>query len=385
MLTALLWVWCAASAAVNSASPASLTPAQQKIAAAQRIIDAGKPAASTYNQLAMALAQRARETADPSFYEKAEQALGESFRLTPNNFEGEKVRVWLLLGQHQFAPALTQAKLLNQRMPDDIMIYGMLVDAHVELGNYRQAEAAAQWMLDLRPGHVAGLTRAAYLRELFGDLEGAAELMVQAYQRTPPLESEERAWILTHLAHLYRLSGRLSHADGVLNEALRLVPEYHYALAELAKVRLDEKKFEAAVTLLRRYYQIAPHPENLFALGEALLKAGHAAEAQNAFDTFEREALAESSGPDNANRELIACYVHHIKRPAEALRLAELELTRRGDIQTRAVYALALLANNRTEEARRQLEKVLAVGTRDPTVLEYARRAGVRDTVAAVP
>ena len=31
-------------------------------------------------------------------------------------------------------------------------------------------------MLDMRPGNVPGLTRAAYLRELFGDHERAVEL-----------------------------------------------------------------------------------------------------------------------------------------------------------------------------------------------------------------
>ena len=31
------------------------------------------------------------------------------------------------------------------------MVYGLLTDAHVELGNYAEAEKACQWMLDLRP------------------------------------------------------------------------------------------------------------------------------------------------------------------------------------------------------------------------------------------
>jgi hypothetical protein len=60
-------------------------------------------------------------------------------------------------------------------------------------------------MLDIRPGNVPGLTRAAYLRELFGDVDGSIELMEMAYRQTPPNELEDRAWILTQLAHL-RLS-----------------------------------------------------------------------------------------------------------------------------------------------------------------------------------
>ena len=76
-----------------------------------------------------------------------------------------------------------EAKKLNKRMPDDVMIYGFLTDANVELGNYKDAETAAQSMLDLRPGNLPALTRAAYLRELFGDIDGSLELMNMAYNR----------------------------------------------------------------------------------------------------------------------------------------------------------------------------------------------------------
>ena len=82
------------------------------------------------------------------------------------------MRVWVLLGKHQFAAALELARSLNKEIPDDVQVYGFLTDALVELGNYKEAEEACQWMLDLRPGNVAALTRASYLRELFGDIEG---------------------------------------------------------------------------------------------------------------------------------------------------------------------------------------------------------------------
>ena len=66
-----------------------------------------------------------------------------------------------------------------------MLVYGFLVDAYAELGDYAEAEKAAQWMLDLRPGNVPGLTRAAYLRELFGDLDGRARADGRArYERT---------------------------------------------------------------------------------------------------------------------------------------------------------------------------------------------------------
>jgi|SRR5215469_15188168 len=62
---------------------------------------------------------------------KAEQALQKSFAISSGNFDGERAQVWLLLGKHEFAAALEQATMLNQRMLDDVMIYVFLTDANI--------------------------------------------------------------------------------------------------------------------------------------------------------------------------------------------------------------------------------------------------------------
>jgi tetratricopeptide (TPR) repeat protein len=250
------------------------TPAEQKISAARKSIEVDPSRHEPYAELALALARRARETSDPAWYRQAQDALDRSFALAPGNLEAERARIWVLLGQHEFGQALERAQALNRRMPDDLMSYAFLVDANAELGNYEDAEQAAQWLLDLRPGNVAGLTRAAYLRELFGDAEGALQLMQTALQRTPPGEVEERAWLLTHIAHLELTAGRVEAADMALAQALGLFPHYHYALGKLAQVRAAQGRLEESVDLLKRRYGLAPHPENLFEVGEALHRAG---------------------------------------------------------------------------------------------------------------
>src|SRR5262249_13277385 len=113
-----------------------LSPAAQKMQWAQRAIERNPNSFQRYNDLAMALARRARETSEVSYYEQADAALQKSFQLMPGNVEGQKVRVWVLLGKHEFAQALKLASALNQEVPDDVSIYGFLVDANVELGNY---------------------------------------------------------------------------------------------------------------------------------------------------------------------------------------------------------------------------------------------------------
>jgi tetratricopeptide (TPR) repeat protein len=120
------------------------------------------------------------------------------------------------------------------------------------------------------------LTRAAYLRELFGDVDGALELMGMAFSRLPDTETEERAWILTQVGHLHLSIGKPDLANAALEQALALFPDYHYALGQLAKVRLAEGKPGEAVLLLERRYRMAPHAENLFALAHTRVRTRRA-------------------------------------------------------------------------------------------------------------
>lgn len=348
------------------------SPAEQMIQAAHQAIHQHPARPEAYNALALAQARRARESADPAWYGQALKTLEQSLKLAPDNYEARRNRVWVLLGQHQFAQALAEAQALNQRMPDDLMTYAYLTDAHVELGHYREAETAAQWLLDLRPGNIPGLTRAAYLRELFGDVEGAIELMRQAYQRTPPSESEDRAWVLTQLAHLELQAGRVADAEGLVDEALKLFPGYHYALAQLARVREAQGRPGDALDAWRRHYAAAPQPENLYPLARALERQGLGQEARAAYAEFEARARAESPAWDNANRELIFYYADQAGRAAEALALAEQEYARRQDAHTLDAYAWALYRNGRLAEARRIIDQAVSVGLRDPRLLYHA-------------
>jgi len=275
-LIALLLMSMAAVAVVGQTTTlppdAKLSPAERSMAQANRLIEKNPKNFEAYNALALALSRRARESSDVKFYAQAEETLKKSFEISPGNFDGERIQVLLLLGEHEFASARERARKLNQKMPDDVMVYGFLTDANIELGNYKEAEDAAQLMLDLRPGNLPGLTRAAYLRELFGDLDGSVELMNMAYQSTPPSETEDRAWILSQIAHLQLMSGKITEADNTLQQALALFPGYHYALGNLAKVRIEQKRYEDAVNLLQQRYDAAQHAENLYDLAGEIVR-----------------------------------------------------------------------------------------------------------------
>jgi tetratricopeptide (TPR) repeat protein len=265
------------------------------------------------------------------------------------------------------------------------MVWGFLTDSNVELGNYDEAEKAAQSMLNLRPGNLPGLTRAAYLRELFGDTEGSIELMKMALDSTPPSEVEDRAWITTQIAHLKLGMGKTNDADELLQQALAAFPGYHYALGNLAKVRIQQKRYDDAVALLQQRYQAGPHAENLFDLAAALEKGGRTTEATKAFAEFEQKSLAETNKADNSNHELIVYYADFAKEPANALEVAQREYARRHDVFTLDCYAWALHVNGRDLEARKQMDTALAVGIQDAKMFRHASAIamGTGDSVTA--
>ena len=374
-LTFLIGVALALTAAADEKKP---TPAEVKIALAEKQIAAKPELANSYAPLAFAYAARARETADGNFYTKAMAAAEKGLAIDPKNMPSLKAQTWVLLGQHEFQKALEKARALRTRTGDDPQVYALLADAAIETGDYQLAEESAQWALDMDTGGIPGLTRAAYLREHFGDFDGAIELMKQAFNRTRPSDSEDRAWLLTHIGHLLLLKNQPAAAIGTHEEALKLFPGYHYALLNLAHAKAAQGKYDEALELHRKHYAAAPHPENLYELALAMKAAGKDDEAKKAFADFEKGALGESENVDNANRELTAYYVDIASKPKEALRIAKIEMGNRTDYRTLHAYAWALHANGQYKEAQKEMAKALEVGVKEP-VMQYHAGVIARD------
>jgi tetratricopeptide (TPR) repeat protein len=362
----------AAAQNLTGAANTDLSPAAQSIAAASKAISDKPTECAGYNLLATALVRSAQETSDVSFYPQAEDAVKKSLEIAPNNFDAEKIRVSILFGEHEYPAALEAAKALNKKVPDDVIIYGLLTDANVELGNYKDAETSAQWMLNLRPGNLPALICAAHLRELFGDTEGAYELMDLAYQSTPPTEIGERAGILTQMGHLRLASGNIDAAEEIFQQALKSFPKDPSALGNLAQVRITQKRYADAVVFLQQRYQDVPRAENLYDLAEALQLAGRDGEAKKAFAEFEAKSLLESSKKNNANRDLVFYYADHAQQPAKALKVAQQQYAWRHDVYTLDAYAWALHVNGQNAEASKQIETALAVGIRDSKIFAHA-------------
>ena len=202
-------------------------------------------------------------------------------------------------------------------------------------------------------------------------MPGAIDALRASFHSPRPSVAEDRAWMLTHLAHLELERGRTAAAEGYATGALELFDDYHYALKELARVRSAQGRHADALALLQRRYVVAPHPENLYDAAEAAAEAGDAEAAREMFERFESLALEETGSIDNANLELVEYWLDRGGDDAAIERardLASRRAERRCDVATLASLAWAQHRAGQHAEALATIDEVVAGGWRSPKV-----------------
>src|SRR5918996_745777 len=124
----------------------------------------------------LTLQQQARVSGNPALYPRAERALSEALRLDPGNASAIRGLSALAASRHRFQESLVLAKRARALEPEVAAVYGLIGDASLELGRYREAFAAFDRMAALKPSTNA-YARISYARELTGDLPGALAAM----------------------------------------------------------------------------------------------------------------------------------------------------------------------------------------------------------------
>lgn len=326
--------------------------------------------------------REARRAAAPQLYRNAEDCAQRALALAPNDAAARGLRGMVLLNEHRFGEARELALELLAKDPRDVTALGLLSDAALELGDREAAIAAAQRMVDEKPG-LLSYGRAAHLRWLQGDVVGAKRLYERAIAAGAELEDREpRAWMIVQAALLFWHAGDYAGADAGLDLALREQPEYAPALEAKGRVALARGDARAAAAWLERAEQKNPLAETAWLLGDAYRMIGDRARAEQAYARVEREGRAHDP------RVLALYYATRNVRADEALRLAEREYAQRRDLYGKDVLAYALYRNGDVQRARKLSREALAHGTPDARLLfragEIARAAGERAEAEAL-
>ena len=307
---------------------------------------------------------KARESFDPGYYKLAEQCACYLEAQHPDAPEALLLRGHVLQNLHRFKEAEPLARRLVARrgLPFD---YGLLGDVLMEQGRLEEAVEAYQKMADLRPD-LQACARAAHVRWLKGDLEGAIEMMHLAVRAASPLDAESAAWVNSRMAFYQMQTGALGSSRIFCQGALEFQSNYPPALLIEGKLSLAEGKPAEALDAIRRAVSLNPLPEYQWAFIEALQAADHSEEA----GAVKRELRAKGAATDPRTFALYLATAG--EQPVEAVRLARAELQTRRDVFTYDALAWGLAAAGQWEEADAQSRRALAEGTRDARLFLHA-------------
>jgi tetratricopeptide (TPR) repeat protein len=313
--------------------------------------------------------RKARETGDFSQYDKAEAALRDTLKQTPNYMPALANLAMVHCARHEFKEGLRLAQELYKKYPDELSLLILIGDAHLDLGHYAEAEKAYQDLQKKDPEQKLS-DRRARLAELKGDIKEALRLMQEAAEeeRQARVSKEGGAWFQARLGEMHFNTGHLADAARHYEAALKDAPNYYVALAGLGRVRAAEGKLNAAIELYRKAVTISPDPLVLTPLGDLYLKSGNDFLAQVMHDKLEKSA----QGQPAYNRELALFYADHDRKLPEAVERARKDLEVRQDVYAHDTLAWALCKNGRYEEAAKAMAEALKLGTQDAAFFYHA-------------
>jgi tetratricopeptide (TPR) repeat protein len=340
------------------------TQADTQIADLQRRIAEAPEKNMLLERLGWTFVAKARVSSDPGFYTLAEQAAKAIIATAPDDAAAA-----LLLGHthhamHRFADAEAIARKLNSQR-EFVFDYALLGDALMEQGKLEEAVVAYQKMVDLKPS-LQTYSRVAHMRWLKGDLAGAIEASRRAVAAGSPRDAEPLAWASARLAFYQLQEGDVSSAVRNTDHALEILPGYAPAALVRGRLLLAQGNAEEAVVPLRGAADASPLPENLWALADALRATGNIPEAEAV------EAQLSTTGATTDPRTYSLFLASRGQDPALALRLAAAELESRQDVFTYDALAWAQLASGDVAQARENIQRALAEGTRDGRLYYHA-------------
>ncbi|MFJ8134228.1 tetratricopeptide repeat protein [Streptomyces hydrogenans] len=326
---------------------------------------------NTWTALGMARIEQARTTADASLYAAAEKALRRSLSLQPvGNSGAETGMAALAAARHDFTAARTWADKAITSDPYNQAAYGVLADAHTQLGHYRDAERAVQKMNDLRPD-AASLARASYVFELRGSTGRAAELMRRSLSAATT--DSERAFARACLSGLALEDGDARLALSEAEQGLRKTPADPALLDARARALAALGQTKQARADWQRATDIAPLPHLLLALGETYQALGHDEQAEAQYAPLRAQDTLRAAAGDAPDTDAILFEADH-GDPAHAVTMAEEALRARPFVAVHDAYAWALHRAGRSEEALAHADQALALGTRN-ALWHYHRAA----------
>jgi tetratricopeptide (TPR) repeat protein len=243
-------------------------------------------------------------------------------------------------------------------------------------GNYDEAVRMADKMVSVRPD-IRSYSRVSYLREIYGDVEGAKQAIKLAIGAGyPGLEQTE--WTRCILGHLYETTGELDSAEYVYQVALGERPDYAYAIAGIGRIAKARGNYKDAIF----YFEKAKKTMIDFSFSDELIDLYRLDKQTGEADKNAKELIAmlgpasdvegENGHGHYADKELAYAYLK-INDPDNALKHALLEYQRRpANIDVSETLAWVKYKKGDYSEANTLINIALRTHSKNPVLLTHA-------------
>lgn len=323
-------------------------------------------------QLAQIYVMEARVTGEHGhYYPAALKVLNELLEKKPEKdmfFMALTTKAGVQLSLHTFKEALETAEKAILLNPYNAQIYGVLVDAYVELGNYEKAVEMADKMVAIRPD-LRSYSRVSYLREIHGQIDGAIDAMKMAVTAGFP-GYEETAWTRLTLGNLYQTYNQLDKAEMQYKMILQEREDYPFAIAALAEIEMKKDNHEKAEKLLKEACAIIPEVGFYEQLAHLYQKTNRQAEAEELMkEVFEMLADDEKHG-HNMNVEYAAIYRDFYQDYDKALAYLQKEFEKRpNNIDVNRALAMTYAKKGDNTKAAQHIKKASLTDSKHPELL----------------
>jgi tetratricopeptide (TPR) repeat protein len=334
-----------------------------------------------YIALASVYIAEGRITGNGSYYSNAAaKMLDKVITAAADNdlmFQALSLKSTVLLNMHQFKDALDVAKKGLALSAYNAGIYGALVDANVELGNYDEAVKNCEKLLGIRPD-LRSYSRASYLRQIYGDNKGAIAAMKMAVEAGVP-GAESTEWARVTLGDLYLNTGNVDSASIIYRTSLVYRPSYPYAEMGMARVEKAKGNYDAAIAHTKNAIGIMSEAAFVSALADLYELKGDMNKATEVRNDVVKllEGTAKDEPKDvpikhNVNREMANAYMA-ANQMDKAMQYAQNDLQMRPDnIDANELMAWVYYKKGDFANAKLCADKMLKLNTKNANSLYKA-------------
>lgn len=325
--------------------------------------------ADTLIALSDAYLQKIRENADTALYDKVLSLTDRAEKIDPKNPDIFTIRAIVAGGRHDFKTALSLGQKALQIDPSTARRYGIVSDAQIELGMYKEAAATLQIMVNRRPDFNS-YSRIAHIRELYGDIPGAIKAMEDTISAASAFP-ENIAWSYVELGKLQYISDPAAAKKSFAN-ALFVLPKYPKAYQWLARVDFAEGNLKEAINNAQQAFDLLPLAEYATDLGDYYALSGDTVKAEQYYKLVEIGYTQFEKTGVNVDPELSFFLSNRNRNLDLALGKARSAYEKRPNIYSADALAWAFYKKGNLNQAQKYSTISRKLGTKDPLLAYHA-------------